>query len=241
MTKLLSSVGLAFAVAMAFVVAGCQLYFGSNDDDGGGSPPGFPCAKDGDCAAGCYCEDGKCAEAGFCGDDKDCGAGFHCDKARSSCVPNPVCSGNEQCAKGSVCDNGGCVSTCVCTSDADALRQGAGWCDEVRGTCMPGTDPAGACTGAITCTTAAPKCAIGEVALRKDGCFTGQCRAISACEAAPECKAIQHEADCLTRNADCSVLTLGRDCHRPDGSDCQSGDMDCVCRIITFQGCTDRT
>ena len=59
MTKLLSSVGLALALAMASVLAGCQLYFGNgNDKNGpnGGSPPGAACTKDSECAAGCFCE-----------------------------------------------------------------------------------------------------------------------------------------------------------------------------------------
>jgi hypothetical protein len=241
MTKLLSSVGLALALAMASVLAGCQLYFGSNDDDGdrGGRPPGSACAKDADCAAGCFCENGTCAEAGFCGSDKDCGTGFHCDTARSSCIPNPACSANENCSQGSMCSNGGCVVTCTCANDADAIKQGAGWCDVARSTCMPGTNPLGACTGAITCTNAPPKCVEGEVPGRANGCYTGSCRPIDACEAAPECKAIQFELDCRARSADCREITIGQDCHRPDGSNCNSGDTDCVCRINTFYGCAD--
>jgi hypothetical protein len=242
MTKL-HSVGLAILIAMASVLAGCQLYFGSSDSSSGpngGSPPGSSCTSDKQCASGCFCADGTCAEGGFCGADKDCGNGFHCDMARSSCIPNPACTANEQCAQGSTCDNGGCIATCTCANDADAVKQGAGWCDVARNTCMSGTNPAGACTGAITCTTAAPKCNEGEVAGRKDGCFTGTCRPIAACEAAPECKAITHEKDCQARAADCSETTIGRNCHRPDGTDCQSGDMNCVCLDIAFQSCVDR-
>jgi hypothetical protein len=243
MTKLLSSVGLALALAMASVLAGCQLYFGSNDDDSrggrGGNPPGSACVNNSDCAAGCFCEDGTCAEAGFCGSDADCGAGFRCDTARSSCIPNPACTSNEACGNGSICDNGGCVATCACANDAEAVQQGAGWCDVARNTCMKGTNPVGACTGAVTCTTAAPVCPEGEVPGRKDGCFTGTCRAIDGCEAAPECKVLQHELDCRARSADCREITIGQDCHRPDGSNCNSGDTDCVCRINNFYGCTD--
>ncbi|HZJ62024.1 MAG TPA: hypothetical protein VFD36_00760 [Kofleriaceae bacterium] len=242
MTKLLSSVGLALALAMASVLAGCQLYFGNgNDKNGpnGGSPPGAACTKDSECAAGCFCENGTCAEGGFCGTDKDCGNGFHCDAGRSSCIPNPACTANEQCKQGLICDNGGCLATCTCANDADAVKQGAGWCDTARSTCMMGTNPLGACTGAITCTVKPPDCPEGQVAGRKDGCFTSTCRAINECEAAPECKALTHEADCKARSEDCRQVTIGVNCHRPDGSNCNAGDTNCICLENRFNGCDD--
>ena len=250
MNKLLSSVGLAMTLATVSLLAGCQLYFGdpsSNSGPGGsgsgsGSPPGFGCKDDAQCAAGCFCGDGICTEGGFCGTDKDCGTGFHCDTARSSCIPNPQCTGDAQCMPGSRCDTttGGCVATCKCTSDADAVRQGAGWCDETRGTCMPGADPAGMCTGTITCTTPAPSCPTGQVPLRKDGCYTGLCRAIAACEAPPACNALQHEADCLGRTASCSTVYNGRGCTKPDGSACRVGDTNCTCTSFTFASCENK-
>jgi hypothetical protein len=250
MNKLLSSVGLAIVFATMSLLAGCQLYFGdhSNSSGGGtgsggpGNPPGFKCDGDAQCAAGCFCAEGVCAEGGFCGMNKDCGTGFHCDTTRSSCVPDPTCTANEQCTPGSMCDaaTGGCTTTCKCLSDADAVRQGAGWCDETRGTCMPGKDPAGACTGTITCTTAGPKCPDGQVPLRKDGCYTGQCRAITACEAPPVCNALQHEGDCLGRSADCSSVYNGHGCTKPDGSACRVGDTNCTCTSFTFAACENK-
>jgi len=251
MNKLLSSVGLAIVFATMSLLAGCQLYFGDPNSNspikpppgsGSGSPPGFKCGADAQCAPGCFCADGVCAEGGFCGTDKDCGTGFQCDKARSSCVPTPVCTKNEQCAPGSMCDTngGGCVATCKCLSDADAVRQGAGWCDETRGTCMPGKDPAGQCTGTITCTTAAPKCTPGQVPLVKDGCYTGLCRAITACEAAPACKALQFESDCLGRATDCETVYNGHGCKKPDGSACHAGDTNCTCSSFTFASCDNQ-
>ena len=245
MTKLLSSLGVAIAAATISLLAGCQLYFGSSDSGGGGggggsgNPPGFECNGDAQCAAGCFCSNGICTEAGFCGSDKDCGAGFHCDVARSSCIPNPKCSRNEQCTQGSVCDTAGgkCVNTCKCSSDAEAISQNFGWCDEARATCMTGADPLGACLGVISCTATAPACPQGQVPLRKDGCFTGQCRAINACEGAPECVALQHETDCLGRAADCSTVYTGHGCRKPDNTPCQAGDTDCKCDSFTFASC----
>jgi hypothetical protein len=243
MTKLLSSVGLA----MVSLLAGCQLYFGDHANSSGpngsgtgsGNPPGFDCKSDAQCAAGCFCAEGTCSEGGFCGTDKDCGTGFHCDVTRSSCVPNPQCTANEQCKPGSTCDanTGGCVATCTCVSDADAVRQGAGWCDEARNTCMTGADPAGACNGTITCTAAPPSCPDGQVPLRKGGCFTGECRSITACEAPPACNALQHEDDCLGRVASCSAVYTGHGCHKPDGTACRAGDTNCTCTSFTFSAC----
>jgi hypothetical protein len=245
MKKLLSSVGLAIAVAM-ICLAGCNLYFGSNSNGnngpgGEGNPPGFACGMDVNCAAGCFCANGICTEGGFCGGDKDCGTGFHCDTSRSSCIPNPACGGNEACAQGSMCDNGGCVATCKCANDADAVKQGFGWCDEARSTCMAGTDPAGTCLEALTCTTAPPQCPTGQVALVKNGCFTGSCREIAACEGTPVCKQLQHQEDCVTRAADCAVVTTGHNCRRQDNTPCQSGDTEpvCHCESYTFSGCAD--
>jgi hypothetical protein len=242
MTKL-HSVGLALLFAMASVLAGCQLYFGSSDSSsgpGGDRPPGSACSGDTQCAAGCFCADGTCAEGGFCGADKDCGAGFHCDAARSSCIPNPTCSDAKPCSTGSICESGGCIATCSCANDADAVKAGFGWCDLARNTCMRGTNPVGACTGAVTCTTFPPICPEGQVPGRGNGCYTGTCRAIAACEAAPECRALIHEADCSARTTDCRQITVGQDCHHPDGSDCNAGDTDCVCRVNTFHECADR-
>lgn len=259
MNKLLSSVGLAITFATVSMLAGCQLYFGSSNGSGSnssgpsgsgggaggsggvgsGTAPGHECTTDKQCASGCFCADGVCTEAGFCKTDTDCGNGFHCDTSRSSCIPNAQCSANEQCAPGSMCDTngGGCVTTCTCTSDADAVAQGAGWCDETRNTCMPGTDPAGTCNAAITCTTAPPSCAENQVPLVKDGCFTGKCRAITVCEAAPSCKALQFQDDCTTRAADCSTVFTGHNCH---GTTCGVSNVDCVCDSYTFSACEDK-
>lgn len=110
----------SFSLLVAFAttaLAGCQLYFGENDNDGSwnycgadgyyecqgddcywrgaecptgagqGSAGGFECDDNSDCAAGCYCGDGICEEAGFCTTDEDCGQGFVCNEERSSCEP----------------------------------------------------------------------------------------------------------------------------------------------------------
>ncbi len=251
MNKLLSSLGLAIAVATVSLLAGCQLYFGSSGSSGGGggggpnggsatgsdgNPPGAQCSMDTQCSAGCFCANGVCTEGGFCATDKDCGAGFHCDASRSSCIPNPKCTADAQCQQGSMCDmkSGGCVATCLCTSDADAIKAGFGWCDETRNTCMTGTDPAGMCLGTVSCTTAPPACPENQVALIKDGCFTGSCRAITACEGAPVCASLQHQDDCTARNADCAPIFIGHNCH---GSTCGTTNTDCVCDSYTFASC----
>jgi len=250
MTKLLSSVGVAIAVATMALLAGCQLYFGSSGSNNGnaggsggsgnagGNPPGFSCNGDAQCAAGCFCSSsGVCTEGGFCAGDRDCGAGFHCDTNRSSCIPNPQCASSDQCKPGAACDpaTGACVTTCACETDADAIKQGFGWCDEARGTCMTGKDPAGACLGDVTCTTQPPVCDDGQVALVKDGCFTGVCREIAVCEAAPACASLQHQDDCQARSADCTPVFFGEDCTGPTcGTPDTSG---CVCAKTTFAKC----
>jgi hypothetical protein len=259
MTKMLSSLGLAIVLAVS--VTGCELYFGdhnSNDNwsycgsdgyytctgdnctwasatcpQGGGS--GFSCTTNTDCAAGCFCQDGTCQEAGFCGDTQQCPDGFHCD-ARSSCVPD-TCSMDSDCLAGQACVGGMCTTTCVCSNDREAIAGGFGYCDEARSTCMPGTDPAGSCVGAVTCNTTAPTCAAGEVALIKDGCYTGSCRAIAQCDLAPTCAAITHETDCLARTADCTAVYIGHNCTNNMGQSCTSGSANCTCETFTFGAC----
>jgi hypothetical protein len=247
MNKLLSSLGVAIAVAAVSLLAGCQLYFGSSGSSGGrgggggggngdGNPPGAQCMMDTQCSAGCFCASGVCTEGGFCATDKDCGAGFHCDTSRSSCIPNPQCTGDASCAQGSMCDikSGACTATCLCASDADAIKAGFGWCDETRNTCMTGTDPAGACLGTLSCTGGPPACPDNQVPLIKDGCFTGQCRAITACEGTPVCGSLQHQDDCDARATDCTATFTGHNCH---GTTCGVSDTDCVCESYTFATC----
>jgi hypothetical protein len=191
---------------------------------------------DNQCSAGCFCSNGVCTEGGFCGTDKDCGTGFHCDTSRSSCIPNAQCTADAQCKQGSMCDikSGACMATCLCTSDADAIKAGFGWCDETRGTCMTGTDPAGMCLSPVTCTAQPPACPDNQVALVKDGCFTGQCRAITACEGTPACPQLQHQDDCDARTTDCASIFTGHNCH---GTTCGVSDADCTCDSYTFTSC----
>ncbi|MEJ7602483.1 MAG: hypothetical protein WKG01_31615 [Kofleriaceae bacterium] len=258
MTKLLHSLGIA--LVLATTLAGCELYFGEDDNndnwsycgsdgqyncrgndcqwvsaectDGGG---GFTCDSDEDCAAGCYCDDnGVCEEAGFCDSDDDCSEGYHCDD-RSSCVPD-TCDEDTDCLAGQHCDNGECTTTCTCENDQQAQDGGYGWCDETRGTCMPGTDPAGSCAGQVTCPTAPPRCGLGTVPVIKDGCYTGECRSIAACDAAPACPSFQHEDDCLAADS-CGGVYVGRNCRKPDGTACQAGDTNCVCERFDFNSC----
>ncbi|MEO8700904.1 MAG: hypothetical protein ABI867_12725 [Kofleriaceae bacterium] len=237
MTKLVSTLSLGLLVALG----GCSLYFGESEDGRGGDsrPPGLSCESNADCAAGCFCEDGTCEEAGFCTTSEDCPDGFHCDD-RSSCVPD-TCDADNACPTGQVCDNGQCTSTCECSSDAEAQAGGYGYCDEATSTCYPGTDPAGSCGGAVTCATDAPNCAVGEVPLIVDGCYTGACKAIAQCDVTPACDALDNTTDCTARASDCAIVSTGHNCTKADGSACVPGDVGCTCESFTFAACETRT
>lgn len=266
MKKLFSPLALAFALVST--LTGCELYFGGNDsgDDhwtycandgyyvcdgdncdwaGARCPddPNYTCESDRECAAGCYCSaDGICEEAGFCNSNTDCPDGYSCDTARSSCVPDG-CSADTDCDQGEYCDaaTGTCTSSCLCENDMDAQNQGFGFCDEARNTCEP-TPDTGSCVGTVTCTTAEPVCAVGEVALVKDECYTGGCSAIAACDLAPACESRQHEADCLGVSADCTSVYYGINCTNSAGTACQPGmgDTSCVCQSFQFAECRTR-
>ena len=206
---------------------------------GSGSGSGYECTSNADCAAGCYCANGKCTEGGFCSQNSDCGPGYYCDTNRSSCTPG--CTADTDCPQGQYCDasTSQCTASCSCTTDAQAVQQGFGYCDESRGTCMPGSDPNGSCAGQVTCTTAKPTCPSGQVPTISNGCYTGNCEAISACDAAPVCANINDEQDCLSRT-DCAAVYTGINCKKPDGTACHAGDTNCTCASFQFNSCTSR-
>ncbi|MEO6776459.1 MAG: Dickkopf N-terminal cysteine-rich domain-containing protein [Kofleriaceae bacterium] len=229
-----------------WVSSTCPSGMGSGSSTGSGNGSGYECTSNTDCAAGCYCADGTCNEGGFCSTDADCGSGYHCDTQRSSCEPNTppanTCDYDNQCATGQYCaPDHTCQATCTCTNDTEAQQQGYGWCDETRGTCLPGQDPNGSCGSAITCTTAMPTCPSGQIALSIDGCWTGQCRAIDSCDVPATCQRINDENDCLNRTADCSPTYTGLNCTKSDGTACTSGDSGCTCQSFVFATCTSRT
>ncbi|HEY4243751.1 MAG TPA: hypothetical protein VGM88_28255 [Kofleriaceae bacterium] len=239
---------LSVAIVACSALAGCNLYFGDHHSHGDDTPTGsgssgYACTSNTDCAAGCYCDTstGTCEEGGFCSTDADCPSGFHCDADRSSCEADPGCTADTDCASGQYCDtsSGTCTDSCTCNTDADAQAAGFGWCDTTRKTCMTGENPNGECAGDVTCNTAAPACAEGQVPLILDGCYTGQCGDITSCAEAPTCSSYQHQDDCTTGS--CTVISIGHDCTKPDGSACTAGDSDCTCASFTYGGCEDHT
>jgi hypothetical protein len=255
MNKLLNSLSLLVAVGLLSTLAGCDLYFhdhgdggndswnycgsdglyqcqgdncewvsstcpdntgsgssmGSNDGSGGS---GYECSSNTQCAAGCYCTaSGTCEEGGFCATDADCGSGYHCDTARSSCEPNPPGCTADSCTNGQVCDS----TSGQCTS----------------GSCAVDTT--------ITCTTAAPVCAVGQVPSELNGCFTGSCQDTAACTSPASCNFINDEDNCLARATDCSASYTGLDCTNTGGTACHSGDAGCTCASFEFASCENRT
>lgn len=212
------------------------------DGGGTGAPTGSSCSSNTDCAAGCFCQNGTCEEGGFCTTDTDCGDGYHCDTSRNSCEPNPVstCTTDTDCAAGTICVSGTCTATCACTTDEQAVAGGYDYCDETRGTCMKGSDPVGDCVGTVTCNTSPPLCDEHSVPGIFAGCYTGACRPIAQCEAAPACSSVSHEDDCLDRNTDCSAVYTGIGCKKSDGSACHAGDAGCTCDSFSFSKCEDK-
>lgn len=231
----------------------CQWVSATCPDQGtgsGSSGSGFECNDNSDCAAGCYCANGVCEEAGFCTQDSDCGDGYTCNEDRSSCEPDPSCTSDASCDAGQVCDtaSGDCTATCVCSDDETAVANGFGWCDETRGTCMSGEDPAGTCGGeadAMTCNLGRPACPAGKVAVLLGDCWTGECRAITECDVDPVCEHIPDKTSCDART-DCREITNGVNCTKPNPDPngpplaCQDGDMGCTCQSYPFASCATK-
>ena len=216
------------------------------DGTTGSAGSGYECTSSADCAAGCYCANGTCNEGGFCATDTDCGPGYHCNTDRSSCEPNPPgCQSDTDCANGSTCDtaSGLCTETCSCTDDAGAKSQGYDYCDETRMTCEKGTDPNGTCAGTAGANcAAAPTCPSGQVPLidSTTGCYNGQCEAYGSCSESPVCEHINDESNCLSRSTDCAATYTGINCHKPDGTQCHSGDTNCTCQSFQFAACSTK-
>lgn len=217
----------------------CDEARNSCDPDGGSNS----CNYDGDCLQGSYCDEGtgECVESTYCWEDYDCGEGFSC--VDDTCVPDETCATDDECAAGCYCDPSaefttyGCAESCYCSTDAEATDAGWGYCDEDRGTCMPGTDPdRGSCAGEITCAFGAPTCDAGAVPLIKDGCWTGECSAVAECDAAPSCEVLNTEDLCIERS-DCFPVYNGINCTNGNGAACQAGEGGCVCEDYRFDEC----
>lgn len=95
------------------------------------------------------------------------------------------------------------------------------------------------CAGEVTCAVLPPTCTAQEVPLLSNGCYTGQCRLITACDVPPACATIRNEAACSAR-AECQAAYTGMNCRHQDGSACRAGDMQCVCESFAFAACATR-
>ena len=134
MNKLVQSLGLMVALAATSMLAGCELYFGSHDHNGGGSTWNY-CGSDGyyqchgdSCTwVSPTCPDPGSSGSGYeCTTSTDCAAGCYC--ASGTCEEGGFCSGNSDCGPGYHCDTdrsscepdggSGSGSAVTCTSDA---------------------------------------------------------------------------------------------------------------------------
>ena len=89
----------------------------------------------------------------------------------------------------------------------------------------------GNCYGEILCDAPSPPCPSGTTPGIENGCFTGQCIPLNACETTMNCPDIQAEATCIAR-FDCTPLYKGADCT------CDSQGSNCVCNELKFEGCS---
>lgn len=259
MTNIKKPFGPAMLLASTLigVMAGCGLYFGNQGNGNGSwnycgsngyyqcdgndnctqvattcpSGNGYSCNTSADCAAGCYCNNGECTEGGFCGSNGDCGSGYHCDTARSSCEPG--CGNNADCPAGETCDSSGQCVKSGCGSNGDCP---AGETCSPRGQCVA----QGQCLpAAVTCNLKQPHCPEHEVPTTVNGCWTGECEAISSCPQVPDCTLREYQDDCQVDTA-CQVVVNGIDCTTSTGAACQAGEAGCTCKSFVFASCEDK-
>jgi hypothetical protein len=248
-------------IAWSLSLAGCQIYFGDEEDDYSycddsgcywcddfgcypdGTDGGLTCEDNADCENGCYCDaNGWCQEGGFCTEETeatDCAPGFVCDD-RGSCVPggSDACTTDEECATGSYCDDGFCIGSETCSND-DQCGEGYD-CDEARGTCEP-TAPA-LCQAEVTCADAPPACPQGSNPGIVDGCWSGECILDADCSDGAPVTCIDHTTeDACIADAACDPVFKGLNCTKPDGGSCTSGSANCTCESFVFDECEDHT
>jgi cysteine-rich repeat protein len=208
----LRAVFLMFGIT--FSVAACDLYLGGHGDK-------RPDASYWDESCNCVDAYPRCGD-GYRNYNEQCDDGNtnSGDGCRSDCLSIEICgnglfdvAAGEQCDDGNRDNNDGCTNQCQL--------------------------PQPSCAGAITCAIASPTCAASEVPLISNGCYTGQCRAVNLCDAAPVCAAIHLESACLARS-DCQGAYNGLNCRRLDGTACVAGDAQCTCESFTFAQCNPR-
>ncbi len=235
--KLVTGVGVILGVCAG---AGCDLYFGPDHTQ---IPDAQQCQIDQDCidrGVGNQCHSGIC----YISECFDPGGG--------PCIgidAGGQC-GDGQRADTEACDDGNQQSGDGCSADCSSTEAcGNGLVDTVRSEqCDDGnsnnSDTCGndckltvaSCAGTVTCALLPPTCIAEEVPLLVNGCYTGECRLIAACDVPPTCAAIRQEAACLART-DCEASYTGRNCQQPDGSACRAGDTQCVCESFSFAAC----
>lgn len=99
------------------------------------------------------------------------------------------------------------------------------------GFCMaePAPIDPGTCWGEVWCDIVEPVCPAGSVPGVKDGCYTGQCIALSDCEPRATCSTLG-ENQCIDR-ADCDPLY--------EGVDCTCDASGCACREWIYDSCAN--
>jgi len=152
MNKLLQTFGLLVAVATTSMLAGCELYFGSHDHNGGGS--WNYCGTDGyyQCQGdSCTWVSPTCPAPGTSG-----GSGYEC-------------TSSTDCAAGCYCANGTCNEGGFCATDSDC---GPGYhCNTDRSSC----EPNGGSDGSNTSCTTDASCPQGQT------CQNNTCTATCWC------------------------------------------------------------
>jgi len=126
MTKLLHSLALLTAFAALGTLAGCELYFGSDNNGGNWSY----CGPDGQY----QCSGNSCHWVGSTCTNPGSGSGGQGSGSGSG--SGYECTSNTDCAAGCYCQNGVCTEGGFCTQNSDC---GPGYiCDTNRSSCVPG-------------------------------------------------------------------------------------------------------
>lgn len=152
----------------------------------------------------------------------DCGPGAHCEiqcvaDPAGTMVCGPVCVPDGNSCAGTVCAPGThCVETCA-PPPPGCMGGPIGCPPTCTIACVP-NDP-GTCHGPVLCDSLPPACPMGTLPGVRDGCWSGYCIPLAACESPPPaaCETLATEAACQAQ-VGCEPVYTASCTLRPDGT-----------------------
>ena len=165
------------AIGLVVLLAGCELYFGNNNNTPGPLPDAPIRTPLPDASPPVIVDAGL--TVGSCDIHQECLYGQYCTWDHT------------------------CVPTATCTSNADAQAKGYLWCDAMFYTARPQLPVQGTCQTSLANSGTPPTCPTGQIPTVGQSAtnptkvaWTGNCVPLNSCDVPPDCVYINDAADC---------------------------------------------